>query len=127
MGGSAAAPARRRSMLHETQARPMLTRTLMHLLLAAAVSACALPAQADGRRDHDRARAALEAGQILPLATVLERVRSSHPGEVLEVELEHEDGLWVYELKLLRRGGALLRLHVDARSGAVVKRREGRR
>jgi uncharacterized membrane protein YkoI len=105
----------------------MLTRTLTHLLLAVAASACALPAQADGRRDHDRARAALEAGEILPLATVLERVRTSHPGEVLEVELESEDGRWVYELKLLQRGGALVRLHVDARNGAVVKRREGRR
>ena len=28
----------------------------------------------DGRRDHDRARRALEAGEILPLDTVLERV-----------------------------------------------------
>lgn len=80
-----------------------------------------------GDRDHDRARAALQAGEILPLATVLQRVAQSHPGDVLEVELEREEGRWIYELKLLQPGGALLKLAVDARTAEVLKREERRR
>ena len=91
------------------------------LLLATA------PAHADS--DQDRARAAVQAGQVLPLKTVLERLERDHPGQVLEVELEHDDGRWVYEVKLLQAGGRLVKLEVDAGSGEVLKRRErdGRR
>lgn len=81
-------------------------------------------AQADGRRDHDRARAALKAGEVLPLQEVLEKVQRSHPGELLEVELERDNGRWVYELKLLQSGGRLLRLDVDAKTAAVLRSRQ---
>lgn len=84
------------------------------LLLALAPRA---PAKDD---DHERARDALRAGEVLPLSTLLERLQRSHPGRVLEVELEREDGRWIYEVKLLEPGGRLLRLDVDARSGEVL-------
>ena len=42
------------------------------------------PAWADS--DHDRARAALVAGEVLPLPAVLERVGREHPGQVLAVD-----------------------------------------
>jgi uncharacterized iron-regulated membrane protein len=83
-----------------------------------------LSSHADERKDHDRARAALKAGEILPLQDVLDRVQRSHPGEVLEVELEREDGRWIYELKLLQSGGRLLRLDVDARTAVVLRSRQ---
>lgn len=78
---------------------------------------------ADETPDHDRARAAVQAGQVLPLATVLQRLQRSHPGQVLEVELEREHGQWVYEIKLLQDGGRLLRLELDAATGRVLKAR----
>ena len=99
----------------------------MALLLGfAATPAKAQPANAS---DHDRARAALVAGEVLPLTEVLQRVARQHPGQVLEVELEREDGRWVYEVKLLQAGGRLVKLELDAGSGEVLKRRErdGRR
>lgn len=74
--------------------------------------------------DHDRARDAVQAGQVLPLSTLLERLEREHPGQVLEVELERDDGRWIYEVKLLQSGGRLLRLDLDARSGEVLKRRD---
>ena len=49
-----------------------------------------------------------------------------HPGQVLEVELEQEDGRWVYEVKLLQAGGRLMKLELDAGTGAVLKRSERR-
>jgi uncharacterized membrane protein YkoI len=96
--------------------------------LASALLACVLaaPALASDRADHDRARAALQAGEILPLATVLQRVAAEHPGQVLEVELEREGARWVYEIKLLQAGGGLLKLEVDAASARVLKARARR-
>ena len=90
---------------------------------------CALiagPVLASDRADHDRARAALQAGDILPLATVLQRVAAEHPGQVLDVELERDDGRWVYEIKLLQASGGLLKLEVDAASARVLKARARR-
>lgn len=93
------------------------------LVACLAVAAC-VPAGADERRDHDRARAALKAGEVQPLQDVLDKVLRSYPGEVLEVELEREDGRWVYELKLLQPGGRLLKLEVDARTAVVLRSRQ---
>lgn len=98
------------------------TLLLSRLAVVLATALTALPAAAD--KDHDRARAALQARQVLPLKTVLERLEREHPGEVLEVELEQDDGRWVYEVKLLQAGGRLVRLEVDAASGAVLRRKE---
>lgn len=83
-----------------------------------------LPAYAVDSGDHDRARRALEAGEILPLRTVLDRLDRDMPGRVLEVELERKQGRWVYEIKLLRSGGALVKLLVDAGDGTIMSRKE---
>ena len=78
------------------------------------------PAGAD-QADHDRAQQALQAGQVLPLQEVLLRVRQEYPGQVLAVELEEDDGLLVYEIKLLQAGGQLVKLKLDARTALVLK------
>ncbi len=85
-------------------------------------------AQASDRHDHERARAAVQAGEVLPLPTLLQRLQQSHPGQVLELELEGERGRWVYEVKLLQANGQLLKLELDASTGRVlrVKRKDDR-
>ncbi len=93
-------------------------------LLVSLVLCCQAPiALAGGQRDHDRARAALRAGEVLPLSTILERVAKEQPGQVLEVELERDHDRWIYELKLIESSGALVKLKVDARDGAVLKQK----
>lgn len=82
------------------------------------------PALADGDHDHDRARQALAAGEILPLQAILERVGREAAGQIMEVELERHDGRWIYEIKLLRGGGSLAKLKVDARDGTLLGARE---
>lgn len=77
--------------------------------------------RAGDTHDHDRARQALESGEILPLRTILERVERDYPGQVMEVELDREDGRWRYEIKLLRRDGALVKLVLDARDGRPLR------
>lgn len=80
------------------------------------------PSHADDY-DHNQARQAVQAGQILPLSQILARQHQDHPGQVLEVELEREDERWVYELKVLQADGQLLKLELEAQSGRVLKRK----
>ncbi len=102
----------------------MRSRLVLATLLTATGLVCA-PALASG--DHDRARAALAAGEVMPLSAILERVARQHPGNVLEVELEREQSRWIYELKLLQPNGGLMKLEVDARDGTVLRQREEKR
>lgn len=95
----------------------LISSLAVAVLLVAALGA--VPVRADD--DHERARRAVEAGQILPLRDVLGRLERSHPGRVLEVELERDDGLWIYEVKLLQADGRLLKLKLDAKTAAVLK------
>lgn len=94
---------------------------LARLALAAAVSTTLLPAMADD--DHNRARAAVQAGQILPLKTVLERLERDHPGQVLEIELDREKDRWIYEVRLLQADGKLVKLELDAATADVLRSR----
>lgn len=81
------------------------------------------PAWADS--DHDRARQAVQSGQVLPLPlpAVLEQLAREVPGQGLEVELERDDGRWIYEIKLLQTGGQLVKLKVDAQTAQVLRRK----
>ena len=106
--------------LHKYLSHPSLRLAvcLMALLLGfAATPAKAQPANAS---DHDRARAAARAGQILPLPKVLASIRPNYPGEVLDVDLEQSGERWLYEIKLLQDGGQLRKLIVDASTGTVL-------
>ncbi len=58
--------------------------------LAVLASLFVLPLAAD-ERDHDRARAALEAGEIVSLDLVLSKVENMFNGSILEVDLEEEE------------------------------------
>lgn len=78
------------------------------------------PAWSGSKDDHNRARQAVQAGQVLPLRSVLERLEREHPGQVMEVELEQDEGRWVYEVKLLQPAGQLVKLKLDARTGALL-------
>ena len=104
-------------------ARPLSSWRWLTLPLSLALLAGSGAVHA-GEEDHERARKALQAGEVLPLKTILERVERAYPGQVMDVELEREHrgsgGRWIYEIKVLRTGGALVKLKVDARDGTVL-------
>jgi uncharacterized membrane protein YkoI len=97
--------------------------TLALFLSALALLSIPPLARADGDherhrdRDHDRARSALLHGQILPLTEA--------PGRFLEVELDDDDGLLIYEIKVMDDRGRITRLEVDAATGHILDRRMG--
>lgn len=90
-------------------------------LLSATLLSCVLsfPLLADNS-DHDLARQALEAGEILPLRTIIEQIERDYPGQIIEVELERDAEQWVYDIKLLREHGALVKLKLNASDGTLL-------
>ena len=70
--------------------------------------------------DYEEARRLRQAGDILSLEVILERLRPTHPGKVLEVELEKESGRIIYEIELLAEDGQVHEIKVDAKNGAVL-------
>ena len=99
---------------------------LMALAVAAATAGTAAQAAERGHGDHDLARQALQRGQVLPLRTVLEKVEREYQGQVLKVEFEHDDGRFIYEIRLLQQDGRMAKLKIDAVDGRVlqIKRKE---
>ncbi len=99
---------------------PFVSRSLAALMAAGLLAiGPSWPAYADG--DGERARAALQAGQIRPLQQVLDTVARQWNGEVISVELDWEDGGWVYEVKLLSPQGAVIKLEYDAKAVTLIK------
>ena len=78
----------------------------------------------DHDHDHDRARRSVLAGEILPLAKILEAVDRDYPGELIEAELETHHGRPVYEIKRLTKDGRVLKLLYDATDGTRLKVKE---
>ncbi|HEX6017130.1 MAG TPA: PepSY domain-containing protein [Burkholderiaceae bacterium] len=96
-------------------------------LLAALIALPASAVRAGDDKDQDRVRDAVRAGEVMPFDALRERLRRSHPGDVLELELERENERWIYEVKLLQPDGRIVKLEVDARSGEVLRERQGKR
>lgn len=97
-------------------------RRLLALLLLAPLLAPVVRAD-EHESDSDRARAAMEAGEIRPLSELLARIEARYAGRVIETELEHEHGRWIYKFKLLPEAGRLFSVELDAASGAVMSTR----
>lgn len=75
--------------------------------------------------EHDAVRRAVQAGKLKPLAEILARVQSTHPGRVLDVDLERDaSGRQWYEIKLLAKDGQRVELYVDAVTGAEIGRQK---
>ena len=81
----------------------------------------AIPVMAED--DHDKARKALESGQVLSLQQILQKISKDYPAQVIEVELEQKSNGWIYEIKQLSTDGSLSKLEVDAKTGIVLKQK----
>jgi uncharacterized membrane protein YkoI len=98
-----------------------LSRVFCFLFALSFFPATPLPAMADdGRYDQDEARAAVESGAILPLETILARLKGRLSGEIVKVKLERERGAWVYEFRVIDPQGHWREIAVDAATGAIT-------
>lgn len=70
--------------------------------------------------DHERARRALEQGEVRPLAEILQIVGYRIDGEIVETEIERKHGVWVYEIKYVSRSGRMTEIYVNALNGRTI-------
>jgi hypothetical protein len=76
------------------------------------------------RHDHDMVRAAVERGEIKPLAQLLDQVKGKLPGDITGVEIERKHGLWLYEFRVIDKEGRLFDVYVDAQNGEIKRTKE---
>lgn len=79
---------------------------------------------ASERLDHDEIKQLRESGVILPMERVMAGALALQPGELVEAELEREDGAYRYEFKILAADGRVHKLSLDAATAEVIKRKE---
>ncbi len=75
--------------------------------------------QAD--QDADRARMLKQRGDILPLEQVIESAMAVKPGQILDTELDEDDGRYVYELEILDERGQVWELELDASTAELLE------
>lgn len=97
--------------------KPVARVVLLLLLLTCSVSARDL--------SQDEALRLREQGRIIPLEQLLSLVEQRHPkASLLEVELEEDDDIYIYEVELATRAGVVRELEIDASTGTILKDEE---
>lgn len=92
---------------------------MSRLILAALVLVTGAAMAAEVSRET--ARELRNAGVILALESILDKVRERYPeARLLEAELEKDDGIYIYELEILTREGRVRGLEVDASSARII-------
>ncbi|MFC3074427.1 PepSY domain-containing protein [Shinella pollutisoli] len=75
----------------------------------------------DDAQEHEEARQALEQGLVRPLEEVIAEARKHVEGDLIEIELERENGRYIYELEFIQPTGQIIELQIDAKTMAIVE------
>ncbi len=74
----------------------------------------------DYPEDQEYVRELRNSGEILSLSSIIDDASKRYQGRLLEVELEREDGVLIYELEMLMQDGTVIELFYDARTGELI-------
>lgn len=78
-----------------------------------------------GDLSQDEALRLRDQGRIMSLEKLLSLVDKRHPqSSLLEVELEEDDDIYIYDVELATREGVVRELEIDATTGAILKDEE---
>jgi uncharacterized membrane protein YkoI len=95
-------------------------RSILIMTLLAMLS-CAAAAQEQLRcLTRAEQRAAIAAGEAIPLATARQMLRQRMNGELVRARLCHESGRLTYRLTVLARDGKVRQVTIDATNGTVI-------
>ncbi|MDO5898741.1 PepSY domain-containing protein [Agrobacterium sp. Azo12] len=97
----------------------MLNR-IFHVLPVACMLSLTLASINATAKDLDRLRDAVKRGDVLPLSVLQEKLRISYPGDIIKVELDEDDGRFIYEFKVLQANGRLYEIEMDAKDGTIL-------
>lgn len=97
-----------------------MKRTLF-ICLSILVSAMLAVSLAQADESASVARQLLKEGKIMPLQEILSKAKVIKPGQVIETDLEKDDGRYIYELEILDEQGQVWELELDAQTGEFVE------
>ncbi|TVO60718.1 PepSY domain-containing protein [Spiribacter vilamensis] len=101
--------------------RPFPLNTPKPVMRVLLCIACSLPlVSLAGDEERRGLREQIESGKLLPLTQIIETLRRDYRGEVLEVELEDEDSVRLYEIELLGPDGQIVEFVLDAATGEII-------
>jgi len=106
--------------MHRKLTRMPLVPIRRDVLAGVLLAATATLAMADDI-GPDVAKRLVSEGRIRPLAEIVDAVKAKVPGELMEIELEMEDGVYVYDIKLLAPSGRVQEVEADAKTGTILK------
>ena len=96
---------------------------LLILLMTASVNADELPCRWKWQKDRGQhchhvnqseARKAVSRGDVLAYSKLETAISAQFKGRIIRVELEEDDGEWVYEVRLLADDGRVIKVWADA-------------
>jgi uncharacterized membrane protein YkoI len=69
----------------------------------------------------EQARMLKKQGDILSLESIIDAALTIKPGQILETELDADDGRYIYELEILDDRGRVWELEFDAANGELIE------
>ncbi|MFL1564973.1 PepSY domain-containing protein [Pseudomonas sp. O64] len=98
-------------------------KTLTALFAATALTLTAGLAQADVRPDH--IVGLLKSGAVMPFEQLNTKAVATHPGATItDTELDHKNGVLVYEVDVTDTAGKRFEVKLDAKTGAVLENKQ---
>lgn len=75
-----------------------------------------------GKQNKLRAvRDAVAKSKILPLSEVKAIVVEQFGANIVDIEIDQEKGLWIYEFKIISKSGRLVEIYIDAKTGRILE------
>ncbi|RUR31044.1 hypothetical protein ELY33_08655 [Vreelandella andesensis] len=99
----------------------MRLRKTVPMSVAVAVLAIALAGSAIGDQPWEALHSEVRRGEVVSLESILDWLEANYIGEVLEVEIEREDGHVEYEIKLLGAQNQVVEFEFDGHTGQLMK------
>lgn len=93
-----------------------LVRPVRRLAIGLSLLLCLAPVLATA--DHHRG---VPPKDVMPMEEIISKARQDKAGRVVEVDLDHEHGRYVYEVEIVDDAGVEWDLTYDARTGQLLR------
>lgn len=70
--------------------------------------------------DHEDLRRAVERNELVSLRSLFDWIEARYEGRIIEVEIDDDDDMLIYEVEMLTPKGNKIEFEFDARSGALM-------
>ena len=109
-----------------SQAYLWAMRLLLVLVALAGVTGLPCDIRLHAETAWHLAQGGADSGTIKPLSEVLDTVKSSVPGQVVDVQLDKTGTPWTYRIRIRNEKGNVVLVVVDAESGMILSTKGNR-